>query len=144
MPSSLEPFAALVVPTVLTGVDEKLVGKARRETLAIPESLRAEVAERDQGICRCCGRYVGEQGAVHHINFGGDAVGMGGRRHHELTNLLTVGWTPQHDCHGLLHGTKLLWLPYAQRAAQQRGVTMLQLKRWDQRALRSRRARADR
>ena len=109
--------------------------KAQRETLAIPAGLRLEVAERDQGICRVCGRFVGEQGAVHHINFGGDRTGMGGRRHHALANLLTVGWAFEHDCHErILHGNKLLWLPYAQQAAMTKGVTMFQLRRWAVRA----------
>lgn len=111
--------------------DEKLLSKAQKETLAIPARLRREVAERDQGICRVCGRWVGEQGAIHHIDFGGDRVGMGGRRVHELANLLTVGWLYEHDCHSVLHGRKLLWLPYAKQAALRRGVTVYQLRRWD-------------
>lgn len=121
------------VSIVLGGPDgEELRSPAARETLAIPEALRREVAERDQGICRFCGRFVGESGAVHHVDFGGDLVGMGGRRHHALENLLTVGWLPGHDCHlGMLHARKLLWQPYARLAARRPGVTILQLRRWD-------------
>ena len=113
---------------------DRLGSKAKRETLSIPASIRAEVAERDQGICRVCGRWVGEDGAIHHIDFGGDVVGMGGRRRHALDNLLTVGWAWGHDCHvGILHGRKLLWLPYAKQAAITPGVTCFQLRRWEQR-----------
>lgn len=121
---------------------ERLASKAVKETLAIPASLRREAAERDQGICRCCGRFVGDQGALHHIDFGGDRVGMGGRRHHSLDNLLTVGWTPDHECHVQhLHGRKLFWLPYAKQCAVQPGVTMFQLRRWHEASLRRARRR---
>lgn len=105
-----------------------------KETLAIPAHVRAQVDERDQGICRMCGRYVGEARALHHIEYGGDKQGIGGRRRHVPENLLTVGWLFQHDCHSIIHGNKRLWTPLALVAAQDTGVTMLQLYRWNRRA----------
>ena len=104
-----------------------------KETLAIPARMRAEVDERDQGMCRFCGRFVGEARALHHIVYGGSTVGMGGRRHHAVTNLLTVGWLFDHDCHSILHGNKRLWTPLALEAALHPGLTVLQLYRWGER-----------
>lgn len=101
-----------------------------QETLAIPAHIRSEVDERDAGICRFCGRFVGEARALHHIRFGGDEVGMGGRRIHLVENLLTVGWMFDHDCHSILHSNKNLWLPFALEAAVTPGVTVLKLHRW--------------
>ena len=95
--------------------------------------MRAEVDERDQGMCRFCGRFVGEARALHHIVYGGSTVGMGGRRHHAVTNLLTVGWLFDHDCHSILHGNKRLWTPLALEAALHPGLTVLQLYRWGER-----------
>lgn len=104
-----------------------------KETLAIPAKMRAEVDERDQGYCRVCGRYVGEARALHHIRFGGDVQGMGGRRLHRVDNLITVGWLFQHDCHSMIHADKGLWTPLAIQVAVNPGVTMLQLHRWARR-----------
>lgn len=91
----------------------------------VPRSVRLECYERDGGCCRVCGRWV-ETPGLHHIIF----RGQGGL---DLpSNLVTIGWTPGHDCH----------LPYAHgpRAAAFRaaltvvvdhpGVTALQLLRW--------------
>lgn len=104
----------------------KADGKA--ETLAIPDALRLQVAERDQGHCRFCGRYE-ENAAIHHVRFGGDVVGMGGRRQHYLENLLTVGWLYGHDCHSRLHDRKTYWMPYVLGALATPGATVLQLRR---------------
>lgn len=104
------------------------------ETLAIPGALRDEVDERDQGMCRVCGRHAGQR-ALHHIRYGGDAQGMGGRRLHRLDNLVTVGWLFDHDCHTLVHRRKHLWLPVLAQAAVTPGVTALQLLRWRRRQL---------
>ena len=110
-----------------------MVPSGEKETLAIPAAMRAEVDERDQGICRFCGRFVGESRALHHIVYGGDAQGVGGRRHHAPENLLTVGWLFQHDCHTIIHQNKRLWMPLGLVAAKSPGVTMLQLYRWKKR-----------
>lgn len=104
----------------------------QRETLEIPADIRAEVDERDGGHCRFCGRFE-EARALHHILYGGDYQGMGGRRRHAVENLITVGWFGSHDCHSIIHGNKRLWLPLALEVAQTPGVTMLQLKRWRRR-----------
>lgn len=106
-------------------------GDGAAETLAIPASMRVEVDERDQGTCRVCGQYAGERRALHHIVYGGDAAGMGGRRLHHPDNLITVGWLFEHDCHSIVHSNKRLWVPLLQRAVKTPGVTALQLHRWD-------------
>lgn len=104
----------------------------KEETLAIPESLRMEVFDRDQGVCRFCGQ-ADEQLAIHHARFGGDLVGTGGRRQHYLENLISVGWLFKHDCHSIIHARKLHWMPYVLEAIVTPGVTVLQLERWARR-----------
>lgn len=124
-------MAIVRVKNAMAGNVSKADGKA--ETLAIPKWLRDEVQARDQGVCRLCGRHE-EYLAIHHIVFGGGAgPGMGGRRIHELDNLLSVGWMYQHDCHSLIHGDKGLWSPLAHEVIKRPGVTMLQLRRWQRR-----------
>lgn len=100
------------------------------ETLAIPASMRSEVDGRDGGFCRVCGRYAGEQRALHHIRYGGDTVGMGGRRWHHPENLVTVGWLFDHDCHSKVHSDKALWVPLLLEVVHRPGTTALQLLRW--------------
>lgn len=108
------------------------MASGEKETLQIPASMRVEVDARDGGICRFCGQFVGGARALHHARFGGgDGPGMGGRRIHEVGNLVTVGWFGEHDCHSILHGRKLFWLPYVLRAIESPGVTVLQLRRWE-------------
>jgi hypothetical protein len=103
------------------------------ETLQIPQRVRDAVDERDQRYCRVCGRYCGDGRALHHVLYGGDAVGMGGRRLHVVEHIITVGWLFEHDCHSIVHGDKRLWQPLALEVAQRPGVTMLQLHRWARR-----------
>lgn len=108
-------------------------GKARRETLAIPTALRLQVDERDQQNCRVCGRYQGDARALHHIHFGGSRQGMGGRREHDLNNLITVCWMWAGNCHDLVHARKGLWLPLLEQLTVTPGVTGFQLRRWQAR-----------
>lgn len=112
--------------------------RATRETLAIPQAIREQVDERDQRMCRVCGRYQGEARALHHILYGGDSVGIGGRRVHEVDGLVTVCWM-FNGCHELVHADKKLWQPLLLTVVQRRGVTALQLRRWEQRQSRTRR-----
>lgn len=109
----------------MTGV--KADGAA--ETLAIPARVKLEVIARDEWHCRFCGRYD-EQAAMHHVLYGGDDVGMGGRRRHHPDTIITVGWLPWHPCHELVHSNKALWQPLALEVVRHPGVTMLQLFRW--------------
>jgi hypothetical protein len=109
---------------------------APSESLAIPQSVRDEVDARDAFHCRFCGRHE-ENRAIHHCQFGGDDVGMGGRRLHVLENLITVGWTPGHDCHSIIHSNKDLWLPLTLEVVKHPGTTVLQLKRWRDRKMRT-------
>lgn len=82
------------------------------ETVAIPAHLRRAVDERDGGFCRMCGKFLGERRAIHHIYFGGDVQGMGGRRHHDLDNLVSLCWLPgDADCHQRAHSRKGFWQP---------------------------------
>lgn len=101
----------------------------RRETLEIPERVRLEVRERDGGHCRFCGRTDGIL-VLHHCLFGGDYVGMGGRRSHDAGSIITVGGAFDHDCHSVIHSQKSLWLPLSVAVVEKPGVTMLQLQRW--------------
>lgn len=112
---------------------EEPIGKARKETLAIPKALREAVDERDQWHCRVCGKYLGDQRALHHIRYGGSRQGMGGRREHDLTNLITVCWMWGGNCHDLVHSNKTLWLPLLEQTVAVPGVTALQLHRWARR-----------
>lgn len=109
---------------------------ARRETLAIPAAIRDAVDERDQLHCRVCGKWLGDRRALHHVVYGGDARGMGGRRVHEVTEIVTVCWLPGDplpgvpSCHERVHSNKSVWQPLLLAVAQRRGVTALQLRRW--------------
>lgn len=107
--------------------------RSKKETLAIPQDVRAQVDDRDQQVCRVCGRYQGEARALHHIHFGGSRQGMGGRRAHDLDNLITVCWMWAGNCHDLVHARKGLWLPLLERLTVTPGVTGLQLRRWQDR-----------
>ncbi len=105
--------------------------KAARETLSIPDAVRKAVDERDNFTCRVCGEYLGpDRRALHHIVYGGDDVGMGGRRVHDPDAIITVGWLPGQDCHSLVHGHKGLWQPILLAVVNKRGVTAFQYKRW--------------
>lgn len=111
------------------------------ETLAIPQKLRDAVDARDAGFCRLCGRFLGERRSIHHIYFGGDLQGMGGRRKHELDNLVSLCWLPyDNDCHQRAHSRKAYWQEYLSAVlAQPLKTTALQLARWDARRKRDNR-----
>jgi hypothetical protein len=102
----------------MTDVD----GKA--ETLAIPSSVRAEVQERDGGLCRMCGSW-GESLALHHILY----RSQGGL--HVPENLVSVHWMYAPRCHEVVHGNKGIWQPILLRVALTPGVTALALRRHD-------------
>lgn len=108
----------------------------RDETVAIPKAARDAVDDRDQTFCRMCGKFLGERRAIHHIFFGGDLQGMGGRRNHDPNNLVSLCWLPgDNDCHMRAHSYKSYWQPYlAEVATAQRRTTAMQLARWDRRA----------
>ncbi len=110
--------------------DDAPENRSRTETLAIPHLLRLEVDDRDNQVCRVCGRWQGEARALHHIHFGGDRQGMGGRREHTLENLITVCWMWSGNCHDLVHAHKRLYLPLLEQLTVTPGVTAMQLRRW--------------
>ena len=101
----------------MTGVD----GAA--ETKEIPARVRAEVYERDGGVCRVCGSY-GESLALHHIRYRSE----GGL--HVPDNLVSVHWMYAPRCHELVHGNKRVWQPLLLEVAVTPGVTALQVRRW--------------
>lgn len=105
-------------------------GRARKETLAIPQDVRQAVDARDQMHCRVCGKYVGEERALHHVIFGGDARGMGGRRVHDPDEIITVCWMWGGNCHDRVHTEKRRWQQILLDVAQRPGVTAFQLERW--------------
>lgn len=108
---------------------------SREESLAIPQRLREAVYERDLGFCRVCGKCLGERAALHHIHYGGNYTGMGGRRLHTLDNIVTLCWLPGDPvygatpCHSRVHSNKGLWVPVLETVVQTPGVTGLALLR---------------
>lgn len=113
--------------------DETPVARAKRETLEIPDSVRRIIDDRDGGHCRVCGKYLGSERAIHHIVFGGDERGMGGRRVHDPDEMVTVCWLGANSCHDLVHSRKRLWQPYLLAIVHRPGTTAMQLKRWSER-----------
>lgn len=91
---------------------------------SVPLAVRLECYERDGRCCRVCGRYVTAPG-LHHIDY----KSQGGL--HVPGNLITIGWTPGHDCHlPVVHANKRLWQPVLRQVAITDGVTAYQLLRW--------------
>ncbi len=105
--------------------------RSKRETLEIPKDVRIACDERDQRHCRVCGRYLGDQRALHHIWFGGDRQGLGGRRDHALNNLVTICWMWAGNCHDMVHREKHRWQPYLALVVDTPGLSAMQLMRWD-------------
>lgn len=110
------------------------------DSLEIPASARKEIFERDGGICRMCGTLpTWPTVEIHHIIYGGDLRGMGGRRVHEVSEMVSLC----RPCHMRAHSRKLYWQPILLRAVQSPGVTAFQIARWtrarEARAARSRR-----
>lgn len=104
--------------------------RARDETLAIPQDVRDIVDTRDGRHCRVCGRFLGEERALHHINYGGDERGMGGRRLHDPDEIVTVCWMWAGNCHERVHGDKKRFQPLLQEVVHHPGITVLQMLRW--------------
>lgn len=103
------------------------------ETLEIPKDLREAVDARDGGFCRMCGKFLGDRRSIHHIFYGGDIQGMGGRRRHTLGNLVSLCWLPgDMGCHERAHSNKGFWQPLlADVVTQSAKVTAFQLARWE-------------
>lgn len=99
-----------------------------QQSLAIPAAVREAVRERDGDVCRLCGQTSNL--ILHHVHYGGDEVGMGGRRFHHVDNIVTLGGAYQHRCHDTVHSRKGLWVPVLEAVIAQPGVTGLQIKRW--------------
>lgn len=108
----------------------------REESLSIPQDIRDAVDERDQTYCRICGKFLGERRGLHHIEYGGDYVGMGGRRVHVTDKILTVCWLPgdpayrSRPCHDVVHQQKGVWVPILLTVVSRPGVSAYQLRRW--------------
>lgn len=97
----------------------------------IPASVRKIVDERDGQFCRVCGEFLGANRGIHHIVFGGDDRGMGGKRVHDPDEMLTVCWGMfGNGCHEALHRDKAKWQEAALLAVQNPGTTVLQVMRW--------------
>ena len=105
------------------------------ETLEIPQRLRDAVDERDKGHCRMCGKFLGGRRAIHHIFFGGDLQGIGGRRHHALENLVSLCYLPgDNNCHQRAHSNKTYWQGLLLAVITRQGnQTATQLSRWARR-----------
>lgn len=104
----------------------------KRTDVDIPKGARDAVDERDAGFCRMCGKFLGRRRAIHHINFGGDDQGMGGRRNHAVDNLVSLCWLPGDlDCHQRAHSQKEFWRPLLQQVVlAESNLTAFQLRRW--------------
>lgn len=117
-------------------MSEQEGSRAERETRAVPAAVRDAVDERDQMHCRVCGKFLGERRAHHHIVYGGDDRGMGGRRVHNPAEIVTICSFPGdpdwgvRPCHDRVHNDKSYWQPLLLECAARPGVTALQLARW--------------
>lgn len=90
----------------------------------VPIAVRLECYERDNQCCRVCGRYADTPG-LHHVVY----RSAGGK--HTVDNLVTIGWTPGHDCHvPVVHADSRLWRPILQQVLLTPGVNARQLLRW--------------
>lgn len=97
------------------------------DSLDIPTSVRKEIFERDGGICRMCGTLpTWPTAEIHHIIYGGDQRGMGGRRVHNVDEMVSLCRL----CHLRAHNRKGYWQPILLRAVQCPGVTAFQIARW--------------
>lgn len=105
------------------------------DSLEIPASARKAIYERDGGICRMCGIFCGPGWYdVHHIIFGGDQRGVGGRRIHNVDEMVSLCRT----CHSKAHARKLHWQPMLSLVVKRPGITAFQLARWQRAAQRRR------
>lgn len=92
--------------------------------LEIPPAVREQVEDRDQGTCRMCGSWTGEQGALHHVKYRSE----GGL--HVVENLVTVHWMYWPRCHERAHSNKGLWQPILLEVVKHPGISAFQLRRW--------------
>lgn len=91
----------------------------------VSTSVRETARMRDGGCCRVCGQFVGADMALHHVRYRSE----GGPD--SLDNLVTVGWTPWHDCHGVIHsGPKREWQAVLGYVITHGGVTARAVIRW--------------
>lgn len=90
----------------------------------IPPAVRAAVVARDEGTCRVCGTWVGDEGALHHIEY----RSQGGQ--HTVENLVTVHWMYAPRCHERVHSQKALWQPILLETVKHDGMNAMQLRRW--------------
>lgn len=101
-------------------------------SIGVPPAMVHQVDERDQQYCRFCGKSLRGRRVIHHIRYGGDAAGMGGARHHDIDNLISLCSDWDNGCHMKVHADKLLWQPILINlaAGEFPGVTAMQMQRW--------------
>jgi 5-methylcytosine-specific restriction endonuclease McrA len=87
---------------------------------AIPSSSRRAVAERDRGLCRCCGRWC-DPPHLHHVVYRSQE-----RNNHAPENLVSLCWR----CHKIAHAHPNVMRPALQEVLTLPGTTAAQWLRW--------------
>lgn len=105
----------------------------------IPDRVRQQIDERDQLFCRMCGANTeamlgGRE--IHHVNFGGDEVGIGGSRVHDPDLMVSLC----RKCHQRSHRQKFKWQKALEYVACRPGITAAQVLRWAMRSETNRKA----
>jgi hypothetical protein len=94
----------------------------------IPFDVRKSVDERDGRFCRCCGTYAGTARELHHVVYGGSVRGMGGRRVHNVDEIVTLCGLCHHT---RVHAQKKRWDDLLLEVIREwPGFTAMQVERW--------------
>ncbi len=93
----------------------------------IPDKVRKAIHVRDNYFCRMCGANCELSGVeIHHIVFGGDRIGIGGARIHDLDLMVSLCL----KCHQRAHRQKSRWQEALAFVVCRPGLTAAQVIRW--------------
>lgn len=90
---------AKACPKPATGTRKRLKNRTKRQQSKRVKSIRTQVFDRDQGICRCCGIRVAD--SMHEIV----PRSLGGKV--SLTNSIAVCGSGTTKCHGMPQGHRI-------------------------------------